>query len=225
MVAGSMMSQRMLTVVCSKNGSMTAVVGSSARIMSDSLIPFQPEMEEPSNILPSRNRSSSTSFAGIVTCCSLPRVSVKRRSAYLTSLSLINLITSAGFIVGDPLGRVLSLGLNAFAVPATDSFLINGLHAFTSVARTSLVHSRGILLYLASERCPQGGFPHLHEAIKCFLMELSRGIVHSCTPGDSHEPDTHPPSRSPKCRKFRYRIVGRRRTARVREHRGSVALE
>src|SRR5262245_9700382 len=122
-----MMSQRMLTVVCSKNGSTTAVVGSSARIMSDSLMPFQPAMDEPSNILPSRNKSSSTRFAGIVTCCSLPRVSVKRRSAYLTSLSLINLITSAGFIVGDPLGRVISLGLNAFGVPVTEALGINEL--------------------------------------------------------------------------------------------------
>src|ERR1041384_2731417 len=98
-----MTSQRMLTVVSSKNGSMTAVLGSSARIMSDSLMPFQPAIDEPSNILPSRNKSSSTAFAGIVTCCSLPRVSVKRRSAYLTSLSLINLITSAGFIFLNPL--------------------------------------------------------------------------------------------------------------------------
>jgi hypothetical protein len=32
------------------------------------------------------------------------------------------LITSAGFIVRDPLGRGLSLGLIAFAVPAIESF-------------------------------------------------------------------------------------------------------
>jgi hypothetical protein len=32
------------------------------------------------------------------------------------------LITSAGFIVRDPLGRGLSLGLNAFGVPAIESF-------------------------------------------------------------------------------------------------------
>ena len=85
----------MSTVVSSKNGSMTAVVGSGIRIMSDSLMPFQPAIEEPSNILPSRNKSSSTSRAGMVTCCSLPRVSVKRRSANFASFSLISFRTSA----------------------------------------------------------------------------------------------------------------------------------
>jgi hypothetical protein len=57
MVLGSMTSQRMLTVISSKNGSRTAVPHRAARIMSDSLMPFQPEMEEPSNILPSRKKS------------------------------------------------------------------------------------------------------------------------------------------------------------------------
>ena len=37
----------------SKNGSMTAVAASGIRIMSDSWMPFQPAIEEPSNILPS----------------------------------------------------------------------------------------------------------------------------------------------------------------------------
>ena len=44
------------------------------------LMPFHPAIEEPSNILPSMKKSSSTTRAGIVTCCSLPRVSVNRRS-------------------------------------------------------------------------------------------------------------------------------------------------
>ena len=45
---------------------MTAVVGSGIRIMSDSLMPFQPAIDEPSNILPSTKRSSSTRSRGIV---------------------------------------------------------------------------------------------------------------------------------------------------------------
>src|SRR6185437_1583922 len=61
-------------------------------------MPFQPAMEEPSNILPSRKKPSSTSLAGMVTCCSLPRVSVKRRSANLTSFSFMSLRTSLGVI-------------------------------------------------------------------------------------------------------------------------------
>jgi hypothetical protein len=39
---------------------MTAVLGSGIKIMSDSLIPFQPAIEEPSNILPSVKNPSST---------------------------------------------------------------------------------------------------------------------------------------------------------------------
>src|SRR5262245_18811087 len=56
--------------------------------MSDSLITFQPAIEEPSNMIPSANASSLTSDTSIVRCCIFPRGSVKRRSTYLTSLSL-----------------------------------------------------------------------------------------------------------------------------------------
>ena len=62
-----MMSQRMLSVGSSKNGSMTTVSASGMRIMSDSLMPFQPAIEEPSNILPSTKNSSVTYLVGIVT--------------------------------------------------------------------------------------------------------------------------------------------------------------
>ncbi len=40
------------------NGSITAVSGSGIRIMSLSLMTFQPAIEEPSNMMPSRNASS-----------------------------------------------------------------------------------------------------------------------------------------------------------------------
>src|ERR1700687_379463 len=75
---------------------MTAVAGSGIKIMSDSLMPFQPAMDDPSNILPSAKKPASTRRVGTVTCCSLPSVSVKRRSANLASFSAINLRTSAG---------------------------------------------------------------------------------------------------------------------------------
>src|SRR5712672_1575556 len=77
---------------------MTAVAGSGIKIMSDSLIPFQPAIDEPSNILPSLKNPSSTKRVGMVTCCSLPIVSVKRRSANFASFSLINFRTSAAVI-------------------------------------------------------------------------------------------------------------------------------
>ena len=47
---GSSTSQVMTMVVSAKNGSIVAVTGSGIRHMSDSLIAFQPAIEEPSNI-------------------------------------------------------------------------------------------------------------------------------------------------------------------------------
>ena len=58
-------------------------------------MPFQPAIEEPSKAWPLSNLSCVNCFAGTWTCCSLPRVSVKRRSTNLTSLSLIVFSTSA----------------------------------------------------------------------------------------------------------------------------------
>jgi len=102
MVVGSTMSQRRFSVVSSMNGSSTAVSGSGIRIMSDSLIPFQPEIEEPSNILPSVKVSSSTQWNGTETCCSLPWVSVKRKSTNLTSFSSIIFRTSDADMLFPP---------------------------------------------------------------------------------------------------------------------------
>src|SRR5215471_20448729 len=64
--------------------------------MSDAWMPFQPAIDEPSNAWPLSNLSIVNTLLGTETCCSLPRVSVKRRSTNLTSLSLISLSTSAG---------------------------------------------------------------------------------------------------------------------------------
>src|SRR3954470_21699142 len=98
------MSQTIDIVAAEKNGSMQAVCGSGMRVMSDSLIAFQPAIDEPSNMVPSAKMSSSTSDTSKVTCCHLPRGSVKRKSTYLTSLSLIAWSTSlAVFIPGSSL--------------------------------------------------------------------------------------------------------------------------
>jgi hypothetical protein len=70
--------------------------------MSDSLIAFQPAIDEPSNIKPSANVSSSIKPTSKVTCCHLPRGSVKRRSTYFTSLSLIDFRTSLAVFMNSP---------------------------------------------------------------------------------------------------------------------------
>src|SRR5438132_11895014 len=79
---------------------MQADAGSGINVMSDSWIAFQPAIEEPSNMMPSANVSSSTVEISTVTCCHLPRGSVKRKSTYFTSLSLIILRTSLAVVMG-----------------------------------------------------------------------------------------------------------------------------
>src|SRR6476660_1289752 len=74
---------------------MLAVFGSGMSCMSDASMPFQPAIEEPSKAWPDVNLSSSNADTGTDTCCSLPRVSVKRKSTNLTSFSDTNFITSA----------------------------------------------------------------------------------------------------------------------------------
>src|SRR6195952_2650835 len=103
-VVGSSTLQVMTMVVSAKNGSIVAVTGSGIRHMSDSLIAFQPAIEEPSNMVPSLKISSSIIVMSKVTCCHLPRGSVKRRSTYLTSLSLIDFRTSLAVFMNTPSG-------------------------------------------------------------------------------------------------------------------------
>src|SRR4051812_7682663 len=103
-VVGSSTSQVRTRVVSAKNGSIVAVTGSGIRHMSDSLIAFQPAIEEPSNINPSAKTSSSIMPASKVTCCHLPRGSVNRRSTYFTSLSLIDFRTSLAVFMNTPFG-------------------------------------------------------------------------------------------------------------------------
>src|SRR3970040_2320765 len=66
--------------------------------MSEAWMPFQPAMEEPSNSWPVSNLSASKWETGTPTCCSLPLVSVKRRSTNLMPCSLISFRTSAAVL-------------------------------------------------------------------------------------------------------------------------------
>src|SRR5580658_8895864 len=119
-VVGSSTSQVMTMVVSAKNGSIVAVTGSGIRHMSDSLIAFQPAIEEPSNMVPSAKMSSSIMPISKVTCCHLPRGSVKRRSTYFTSLSLIDFRTSLAVFMNTPFGLqfldLQFLGLQVVAI-------------------------------------------------------------------------------------------------------------
>src|SRR5713101_6647171 len=80
----------MISEGCAAKGSSVAVARSGSSSMSDSLIAFQPAIDEPSNMTPSVSRSSSTACTAWARCCHLPRGSVKRKSTYFTSCSLIS---------------------------------------------------------------------------------------------------------------------------------------
>src|SRR2546426_9566048 len=81
---------------------MQALSGSDMSCMSDSWIAFQPAIEEPSNMIPSAKVSSSTVEMSTVTCCHLPRGSVKRKSTNFTSLSLTIFRTSLAVVIHFP---------------------------------------------------------------------------------------------------------------------------
>src|ERR1700682_1814244 len=126
-VVGSSTSQTRTSVVSAKNGSMQAEDGSGIRHMSDSLMAFQPAIEEPSNICPSANVSSSISVMSKVTCCHLPRGSVKRKSAYFTSWSLIYLSTSLAVFMSYPLFLELSVLGGARGIDSHDLATSQGI--------------------------------------------------------------------------------------------------
>ena len=56
--------------------------------MSDSLIPCQPRIEEPSNPRPSSNADSSNAVTGSVMCCQRPNRSQNLRSTIFARVSL-----------------------------------------------------------------------------------------------------------------------------------------
>src|SRR3954469_15715562 len=86
--------------------------------MSDSLIAFQPAIEDPSNIRPSVRLSSSITPEAMVRCCHLPLGSVKRRSTQSISSSLMRESTlPASFAIALPLARPAKAGLRLTVRP------------------------------------------------------------------------------------------------------------
>jgi hypothetical protein len=85
-------------------GSIRAVSAIGIISMSDSLIAWNPRIDEPSNPTPSSKMSSSTSAIDLDVCCQVPRRSENRKSTIWTPASLAICITSAGvFAIGAPL--------------------------------------------------------------------------------------------------------------------------
>src|SRR5665811_47889 len=124
-VSGSSTSQNTASVLWAKNGSITADAQSGISFMSDSLMAFQPAIDEPSNITPSAKASSSMRPESIVTCCIFPRGSVKRRSTNLISSSLTFLATLFGSAMLLPCHALLRRPSDAAADGYSSDSLLN----------------------------------------------------------------------------------------------------
>src|SRR5262245_19688147 len=86
----------MSRVLCWVNGSMTAVLGSGTRSMSDSWISWNPRIEDPSKPTPSSNTSAVSCPAGMEKCCISPGRSQNRTSTISMPSSPISCSTSSG---------------------------------------------------------------------------------------------------------------------------------
>ena len=98
------MSAMTLMVGLAKNGSSRAVSASGTASMSDSWIPIQPRIEEPSNPSPSVNVSVFRCSMGKEQCCQLPSMSTNFRSTISASCFLASAKKSSGVIETPPEG-------------------------------------------------------------------------------------------------------------------------
>ena len=89
-------------VLCSWNGSISAVVGSGISTMSDSAISWKPRIDEPSNPSPSLNASSSSAWIERPRCCQVPGRSVNLKSTIRTPCSWASASTSRGSTCRSP---------------------------------------------------------------------------------------------------------------------------
>src|SRR5471032_2979307 len=102
--------------------------------MSDSLMAFQPEIDEPSNITPSVNVSSSVAEAMRAVCCHLPRGSVKRKSTNFTSFSFI--------IARTALASIPIVLLSLVTLPPRAFFSYGGVAALASTNSYRVLDTR-----------------------------------------------------------------------------------
>ena len=86
---GSWMKKFSTRVLAVRNGSTYAVVGSGNSAMSDSLIAWNPRIEEPSKARPLSKTTSSKDDTGTVKCCWMPGRSQNRTSTISTPSSLM----------------------------------------------------------------------------------------------------------------------------------------
>jgi len=101
-VTGSTTFAITLIVGLTKNGSIAAVAASGIASMSDSWMPIQPRIDEPSKPRPSVKVSASHRSMGKEQCCQLPSMSTNLRSTMSASCFLASLKKSSDAICRLP---------------------------------------------------------------------------------------------------------------------------
>ena len=186
-----------MSVVSSRKGSRTPLSVSGMSTMSDSWMPLHPAIDDPSNILPSSKKSSSTCDAGTDTCCSLPLVSVKRRSTNLTSCSSIKVSAPSTDMDGGLLWTETGLSRvrNDFVGAGTRT----GQDSRPSYHRRTAAHESGLH--------DSAGPTPAHRLSERAARRLPGKAVILCRSRFLRTPGARPPRRNPS------RAPGRRRAS------------
>src|SRR3954447_21273525 len=114
--------------------------------MSDSLIAWNPRIDDPSKPRPSENVSSPKVDAGMVKCCMTPGRSQKRTSTNSTSLSRMYAATSSGLVNIDPpvLGGQPNRKLRVRSCPSVSQVFRRGNNGSWRVPGAAVLGSRGL---------------------------------------------------------------------------------
>src|SRR5256714_10138983 len=133
----------MLRVGWVRKGSITAVLGSGIRSMSDSWISWKPRIDDPSKPYPSSNASSESSWAGTEKCCMRPGKSQKRKSMTSIPWSRTNPRTSLGVRCSTLKPPSQRPGLRQRSLTNPGRWRSTGLGACRpAISRPFLVHER-----------------------------------------------------------------------------------
>src|SRR6476646_8140269 len=144
-----------LSVLCVRNGSRKALLASGSRSMSDSLIAWNPRIDEPSKPRPSLKVSSPKVDAGMVKCCMTPGRSQKRTSTYSTSLSRMKAATSSGLVNIDPpeVGGLPTGKLRGGSCPGVSQVFRSGNNTPGVSPGGPLLAPRGVLMAGSTLSC------------------------------------------------------------------------
>src|SRR5215510_5345934 len=188
----------MFSVMCWRNGSSMAVLGSGMRSMSDSWICWNPRIEEPSNISPSVKVFSSKLSTGTVKCWTVPGRSQNRTSTNSTFWSPMNFSTSPAFVNINPPWAVRALSLRT-GVPATGPPRTLGARGFRPVSRVfhacyGMPAGRRAPATHGWALAPPGDHVRLRAVVRVIRQPRPEGLMADAAPYRQDEPPRNEPA-------------------------------